>query len=87
MESITIAKREYVRVNDFNQFRHRDGSRRIGLEFWARMELDGTIYLAQEIINEKTDPQWLIHAVSLGCLYLHRLDFEITKIAATKMKE
>lgn len=86
MESITIAKREYVRVDDFNQFRHRDGSRRIGLEFWARMELDGTIYLVQEMVNEKTDANWLINAVNLGCIYLHRLDFDITKIAATKIK-
>ncbi len=87
MKTLEITGREWVQVENFNQMRHEKGSRRLGLIYWVKMDLDGTIYLVQDSISEKTNVKWLQEAIKMGAIYLERIDYDITLNTALKLSK
>lgn len=85
MKEIEIVGQKYHQVRDFDQFRKENGNRRSGLEYWIRMEMDNKVYLQQHRVSDDTKVDSLKKAVTMGLVYLHKQDYDITIITARKL--
>ncbi len=82
-DTIVFMDRHYRRADSLEQFRHQEPknrSRRVGLKYYIlyKDEANQAAVLVQDQVSPETDPKWLEKAISLGSIYLHQVDYDIT---------
>jgi hypothetical protein len=82
MKTFTFLNLHIAQVTDLEQFRFQNGpkkgARREGMKYYIRYSEDGQHYFLQEEVSNGTSSSWLTGAISQGCIYLHKQDYEYT---------